>query len=138
MGRRIQCQTSRVNFTRFFVVMSEAKLKSGSKWAEDGTQVFSGVAPMAFTDLDLSAFVGEKSTLVLLKLETTVGSNENYVCRPKGETEENSDATGCAGVKYLDTGDAAYMIVSTDSAGIIEWRTMTTASCKIWLMGYLG
>lgn len=97
------------------------------------TEIFSGASPTSMTDLDLSSVVGTQSRIVLLKVQITGGGNDlTYYFRKNGETD-NQPVTVCSGVSStgvlaVATTRFAYVIVPTDSAGIVEWVSYTGGS----------
>lgn len=101
------------------------------------TQVFDGTALLSWTDLDLSAVVGANLAFVLLK----VGSNAAriYGFRQKGDTDEQYDTDNRTGnCIYLATNTFGIVVVVTDAAGVIQWRTSTGAPvATIDVIGYI-
>lgn len=97
------------------------------------SQIFSGASPTSMTDLDLSSVVGAQSRIVLLKVQITGGGNDLvYYFRKNGETDNQpttvSAGTSSTGVLGVATTRFAYVIVPTDSAGIVEWVSYTGGS----------
>ncbi len=110
---------------------------AGATIAFPNTQVFYGTPPNAsapavnYTDLDLSAVVGTKTSLVLLKVINYANSGgilrANF--RQNGETitwsRDQNDQTGANTIKLNSstTNDyAGYVICPTDANGIVEWN----------------
>lgn len=133
------------------VLTADAAEDAGVKWAAAAgggatltvteTQVFAGAPPAAWTDLDLSGTIGSQATLVWLKFCTASGSILNCVAvRKNGDTDEffHTTASGCAlGDQNLEALHVV-LLVATDAAGIIEWRTETQpGDARVDVMGYI-
>lgn len=89
------------------------------------TQVFSGSAPNnTFTDLDLSSVVGAKQRVVILKVTCSTAGGQIYTFKRNGDagtypyTSAGSFNQTNAG---LQNGESAYVMVTTDTAGVVEW-----------------
>ena len=90
------------------------------------TQVFSGASPnpIAWTDLDVSAVVGEKVSFVILRCYNADAAARYFFFRPDGETEWSVVATGgmlnfmTCHVGATDFGVAACF---TSALGVLEW-----------------
>lgn len=103
------------------------------------TQVFTGTAPTSYTDLDLSAVVGATQRMVMLRVFDGGGSGY-YSFRPNGTTYTQDDASSTAqGVSRTGviggTPSGSFVIVKTDTAGVIEWKG-NTGDIKIEVMAY--
>ena len=86
------------------------------------TEVFSGVVPNSWTDLDLSSVVDSKTSLVLLKYNYNSGDNHGYISvRTNGSSYSNTGHSGINTI-YLQTVNypSAFVMVLTDSNGVIE------------------
>lgn len=105
---------------------------------------FSGTSPTSYTDLDLSSIVGARSSVVLLKVVAgTVTVAFHF--RKNGEsgadhtidTSSHASRTG-----LLETTDVGYVMVVTDSAGVVEWFTtqggvgQASTTCTITVEAY--
>ena len=90
----------------------------------DGSQVFTGASPAAWTDLDLSANVGSNRALVYLKVTATEG-NMIMRFRTNGETAELDQSFGVTsnGNVEMILNHIVYFLVLTDASGIIEWKS---------------
>lgn len=113
--------------------------KSGTCWKHSGAQVFSGIAPTSWTDLDLSSYVGSNRALVLIKVKGASGSS-THIFRPNGDTDEYwrcSDLSdmGAQGHKG-ECAEAGLVVVETDATGIVEWRGQGT-NVTLTLLGYV-
>jgi len=90
------------------------------------TEVFTGAAPLAWTDLDLSGTVGAQSTLVILKVAHTL-AGPTIAVRKNGDTDEYfNDAAGIGAACTRSDVAAnfhAILVVVTDASGIIEWMS---------------
>jgi len=106
------------------------------------TEVFDGNAPSSYTDLDLSAVVGANSAMVYLRVKHCANLYDIYYFRVNGETEGVSVGTTYAigGVSVCDPagdGGIEYVIVVTDSAGIVEWLSNNQHATKINVIAYI-
>ena len=106
------------------------------------TEVFDGNGPSSYTDLDLSAVVGANSAMVYLRVKHCANLYDIYYFRVNGETEgvsvDTTYATG--GVSVCDPvgdGGIEYVIVVTDSAGIVEWLSNNQHATKINVIAYI-
>lgn len=99
---------------------------AGSSVTFATTQVFSGNAPTSFTDLDLSATIGAKQTVVLLRIVNSGGNGSSYSFRKNGETvavtvDGTAFGLSQAGPNLSDGNKMSYVICVTDANGILEW-----------------
>jgi hypothetical protein len=105
------------------------------------TQVFSGNAPNAtMTDLDLSAVVGARSCVVMLKVSNGDVSTRVYTFRRNGETGDFGSLTaatafGSSKINVIASG-VQYVIVTTDASGIVEWTGSAAATTTINVEAY--
>ncbi|KKL75678.1 hypothetical protein LCGC14_2052510, partial [marine sediment metagenome] len=103
------------------------------------TQVFTGNAPTSWTDLDLSATIGAQQTLVILSILYRENSQILGV-RANGDTDEHY-GSGASGASNFLTSTADIfraLIVTTDSAGIMEWKAAAaTANTLIYVLAYI-
>lgn len=124
--------------------------KPTSFWNHVDAVVHNDVIPTEWTDLDLSGYIGQNRALVLLRLrcmnssygETVVfRANDDYdfVRHPSGETAPGvSLAVLGASNGYADESSSAYVLVPTDSYGVIEMKSKYgNRVVKIWLLGYI-
>lgn len=94
-----------------------------------GSTVFSGEMPTSWTDLDLSGIIGTNRCFVFLFVKTDVSNGTTYrvTFRENGETTEvyhvNGDS-GASGGEVMDS-SGLYIAVTTDTAGVVEWRSET-------------
>jgi len=107
------------------------------------TEVFNGVAPTTWTDLDLSGTIGAQASLVLLKFTFTVSVTTPTVAfRKNGDIDEfyytgaSSYASGVALICGMDELHMA-VLVATDASGIIEWKASEASSCTIDIIAYI-
>ena len=102
------------------------------------TLAFNTVAPIAWTDLDLSAVVGARKALVLLKFYNYSGdaSANQYKTRPNGDAGTYNYGVSCTATTIGD-GENCFLLCYTDVAGIIEWKAglakNTSISVDAWL-----
>jgi hypothetical protein len=84
--------------------------------------------PTTYTDLDLSATIGASRALVFLKVKNDGSDGLNFTCRTNGETAyvgypANSYYGGGVSGASIWPGQMAYVMVITDGAGVIEFRS---------------
>lgn len=86
------------------------------------TQVFTGTAPTSYTDLDLSSVVGAKQRVVMLAVTNNGAGAEPYAFKRKG-TSYTLGITNTNGVSALiiANGNTSFVIVTTDTSGVIQW-----------------
>lgn len=96
--------------------------------------VFDAAAPTSFTDLDLSALVGARLNIVLLKIHNNGAAGTTYRFRENGEVKNVLGGLSTSGT--LTNGNACYVLVATDAAGIIEWMGVTNQATEVFLIGY--
>lgn len=108
------------------------------------TQVYNAAAPLAWTDLDLSAVVGARPALVLLRIDAP-GGNRNIGVRRNGDAiDYYITGTSAGGVAYgLDgaggSGIPVVLLVATDTAGVIEWiASNADANTLVTVMAYIN
>jgi len=96
------------------------------------TQVFSGTAPTSYTDLDLSAVVGAKQRVVILKITTSASSTQGSF-RTNGDTTDygaltETTAFHAGGFGIVGANEGAIAVVITDTAGVVEWKAGANAT----------
>ncbi len=101
------------------------------------TNVFpNGAPPLAWTDLDLSAVVGARESLVMLKITPTNAGN-GYGVRRNGDVDVFDLADGMTGATPL-INTWVGLLVATDAAGIIEWIATGNWLTTVDVMGYIN
>ena len=105
--------------------------------------VYNGPAPVGWTDLDLSAHVGLKRTLVTLAFtEYADISNNTIAVRTNGDVREYYHPTvmdGVAkGIAIQNEGGYTLLQAITDPAGIIEWRGSVNNNTRCVLISWLN
>lgn len=104
------------------------------------TEVHNGNSPVAWTDLDLSAVVGDNPALVLLKFTRPGGATENMAVRRNGDADQfysvDVEPKGTALIGMPINIHAA-LWVATDEHGIIEWITSLAEVDVIDVMAYI-
>jgi hypothetical protein len=102
-------------------------------------EAFSGTSPSSFTDLDLSSIVGRKATLVILKIFSSIAA-KIFAVRKNGDSDNAYVVTlGPAGAALMDSGNVhLVLVVLTDPAGIIEWKSETAQACTVDVIGYVN
>ena len=88
--------------------------------------VHNAIGPAAFTDLDLSAWVGARQAFVVLSVLNGSGANSNANFRRNGEAVTSMES-GIAGTQSTLNGRIAYLAIVTDSNGIVEWFVSNVA-----------
>ena len=94
------------------------------------TEIFNGVCPQTWTDIDVSDFVGKKKTLLIFRIDRLSEKDEYIVFRPNGETADwlSDDplwiiyGTSSLSVTNLGWAESALIMVNSDDAGIVEMR----------------
>lgn len=104
----------------------------------DTTQVFTGTAPTSFTDLDLSSVIGVNQKMVMLKVTCNTGGGYYFSFRRNGETATIAvSANAGASMFYTATsGYIGYILVPTDTSGVVEWYSSGEASTTINVEAY--
>lgn len=101
---------------------------AANQFKSNDSQVFTGAAPTSFADLDLSATIGTQTTMVLLAI--TPSSTHEYSFRKNGET------TNFALDNNVIANKTESFWVESDSSGVIEWKSNSSDTAIIRLMGY--
>ena len=114
-------------------------------YVHDGTLVIDGGAsptpdPSAWTDLDLSAYVGSNRAIVILKILNNTANERTVAVRPNGDATEYYETNisrGCAAAD-LGVNIASILVCETDAAGIIEWwAEAKDLDIDFTLLGYI-
>ena len=115
-------------------------------YVHDGTLVRDGGVnptpnPAAWTELDLSAYVGANRALVVLKaLNNEAAAKINFAVRPNGDAS-NFWAGSCNDAAHkadILEQTAIIVVCETDAAGIIEWFAEDVGlDLDITLLGYI-
>ncbi len=91
----------------------------------NGNDAFpSGTAPASYTDLDIAGDLSltAQRMQVFLKVTTTTSGGRWFNFRPNGETAVTAaNSNAGAGNCNLDVNEVGYVIMMTDTSGIIEW-----------------
>jgi len=110
-------------------------------WNYVGTQIHSGVSPVAWTDIDVSAIVGSNRAICLLSIVQNDGVVGAVAFRPNGEgnTTMITAYTGPHGVAnvYPRLNLAISAMVVTDASGIFEWINGAARDNTVVLEGYI-
>ena len=100
-----------------------------------GTVVFGPAAsPAAFAALDISAVVGVRSALVLIKAVQTGGAVNTIKIRMDGDAIVPT-GVGCA-AGQIAVGDSLYLICPTSAAGILDWDTQQAETITLTVLAY--
>lgn len=106
-------------------------------WA---TAVDNQEAPTSWTDLDLSSIVGSNYALIILKVKKNGGTVADYFIRPNGDTDDyeviTSHTAGTCAIS-LASNEVGFLIVETDSSGIIEWKSNKTDYVSLIVVGFI-
>ena len=121
-------------------------MAAGSAWRTDGTTVFntSMTAAGTFQDLDLSSYVGSNAALCYLEVKSSGGA-ESFAAKPKGyggvwgaHYDTRGLDRGVSAVHFQDANDYGYILVATDSSGVIQIAALdNTTTYTIKLIGFL-
>lgn len=99
------------------------------------TVVFAANAPVALTDLDISAVVGAREVLADIEVSQSGGADESYDLRMNGAILRQLRSGVMAGV--CATGSGCTFKVPTDANGIIEWTIQgVTEFTTVTVKGY--
>lgn len=101
------------------------------------TQVFSGIAPSTWTDLDLSAVVGTNYALVILKVSSNIGDGFSF--RQNGDTLDIG--LGIAGgIGFISVGASGgrQVLMYTDVNGVLEWISQNQAQVVVEVVTYIN
>lgn len=115
------------------------------EWAAAGatltvaeTQVFSGTIPSSWTDLNLSGIIGSQESIVLLKIK--VSSARFVAFRKNGDTDEfycaSDNPGGCAFFRSYSS-EHKVVVVATDAAGIVEWKSTGATTATVDIIAYI-
>jgi len=97
---------------------------AGATISFPNTSIYDGIGVNAYADLDISAIVGARVTLVLLNILNKGGSTQAFSIREKGNTDDHF-------TKAIPDGDRAWFIGVTDAAGIIQFKGGVTAGTTV-------
>ncbi len=107
------------------------------------TEVFNGTSPLSWTDLDLTATIGIRGTLVFFKVFTNNVNARGVAFRRKGDTDELFNSVTpqyCGfGLALANMGGANYFTILmglTNTLGIIQWRTESARTHIIDVIAY--
>lgn len=103
----------------------------------DGGQEFTGNAPVAYTDLDLSGTIGSNRAMVYLKIKSTDVAGNSYEFRTDDDADVTALIGGCCACSGLTQNEAGYVWVMTDATGVIEWKGLANTATNIDLLVYL-
>ena len=110
-------------------------------WHVVNAEAFNGTSPAvaAWTDLDLSAIVGARSALVILKAYNPNAAVKHFVFRPNGETELVNYSSHLMGIYQASALGFGSVLCYTDDAGILEWmyQQISQAGVIIDVMAFL-
>lgn len=100
----------------------------GRTLSSPNTTVYNATKTTSWQDLDLSAVVGAKITLVLLKVLCSAANNK-VTFRRNGDAAEYHRSDGNpAAVAHGYTTTALLFFVDTDALGIVEWKVHDAVS----------
>ncbi len=113
-------------------------------WSGQNTIVFStaglfnGTSPTSYTDLDLSGTVGSNQAVCLIKVFNNSGdaTTQTYRFR-KDDDGDGFDSTGTGGAGILNDQEAAYLLIITDTTGVVEWESNAAKTTVITMEAYL-
>ncbi len=97
-------------------------LQGWASTTHSGGEVYNAALPAAWTDMDLSAVVGSNIAMALLRVKND-GAAQGIGIRRNGEAYDTLPAaseTSACSYASLYGGAAAYLLVETDAAGIVE------------------
>ena len=123
------------------ILVARMDASIGAALTVSETEVFSGTSPTSFTDLNLSGTIGSNAALVLIKVYSA-SSFLALAVRKNGDTDEfygaASKSVGCAIADDALAGSYyAVLLVTTDTSGVIEWRTGIAETTTIDIIAYI-
>ena len=105
------------------------------------TEVFNAAAPIAWTDLDLSAVIGARARIVIIKVHDVIAGGRTYAFRKNGDTDEHYNAPSDYGngLAQIDCANVVWrlILVLSDAAGIIEWMCEIANDTTLDVIGYI-
>ena len=110
---------------------TEIDVSTGATLTIAETVVFNGTASTTYTDLDLSSVVGANSALVLLHVDSNAAGTDVYVKRNGSTLGEAVGGVATSGA------NPCYLLVATDTAGIIEWRQSAAEASVVTIVAYI-
>lgn len=90
------------------------------------TQVYNAAKAIAFEDLDVSAVVGVRQAVVLLKIKNTTGNTSQFTFKKKGDGD-TYDGYAPNSLIGIPNNDAAYVICVTNTSGVLSWMSSQVA-----------
>jgi len=119
---------------------ADAGVAAATQTVFDTTEVFNGTGSTSYTDLDLSSVIGVNQKMVMLKVNmgTTGGYYSSFKMKGTSGTFPNtSNPVGTASLVLSNSGESGYVIVPTDTSGVVQWRINTgTPSYTINVVAY--
>lgn len=115
------------------------EIEGGMGWRHTDVKVYDSTPTSgAWTDLDLSNYVGKRNSLVLLKVENAFGfkTRVNGEQADIGQASPSSTGAGTS-AGQAGTGTIIYLAIETDNLGVIEFNSYYAENVKIWLLGYV-
>ena len=102
--------------------------------------LFSGTAPLSYTDLNISSTVGSNQALCLIKVFNNSGdaTTQSYNFRKDDDGDNFNTLVGVSSAASpLSDQRACYFIIVTDATGVVEWRSNATKTTVITMEAYL-
>lgn len=116
----------------------EASVVGGTQFP--GSTAFNNTAPTSYTDLDLSSIVGAAQRCVLLLVTQQSATATTYKFRPNGATyslnDSDTNMVGASTTGNLLQNNAAIVVLTTDTAGVVEWKASGARSTKVEVLAY--
>lgn len=109
---------------------------SPSGGATYGTDiVYNTTSPATAQDLDLSSVVGAAQKMVYLRVE--LNSNDSCMFAENGRSPQaNGDTGGAASVNRQNSNQTLYVLVATDSSGIVEWDCTSGSTATVRVISF--
>lgn len=103
------------------------------------TVVYNAAAPVAFQDLNISAVVGARVALVIIKVARTASTGAAaFWFKQKGETYINPGDPSGGYTKFANANTYHGMVYCfTDASGILQWKSDLADNTILTVMGYL-
>jgi len=104
---------------------------------QDDTVVYSAAAPVAWTDLDLSAAIGARACMVILQIRNLEAAVTcAYRFRQNGDIGVYTNLSGISNLDTINQGTMGDVLVRTDAAGIVEWIANADRNTAVCVKAY--
>lgn len=116
----------------------EIILISESALTVETTEVFSGLSPLTWTELDLSEAVGKNYAWVTIKLNNQSSADGMIALfRQRGDSTEYVMGSDTNNMVLVGANGSGQALVHTDELGVIEWRTNNELSVTTEVVAFI-